>query len=62
MGRLLAESAHLPPVPDRRQDALRRAILVEDVLGVVLSDEQITESDLSDPGVLRSFVASCWPT
>lgn len=56
--RLLAESAHLPPDGDPAQDALRWAILVEDVLGVVLSDEQITSGPLTDPERLRSLVAA----
>lgn len=56
--RLLAESAHLPPVPDRELDALRWAILVEDVLGIVLSDDQVASGDLKDPAHLRSLVAT----
>lgn len=55
--RLLAEAAHLPPVPDRRLDALRRAILVEDLLGVVLTEEQILGADLTNPAVLRELAA-----
>lgn len=61
MDRLLAESPHLPPVADPELDALRWAVLVEDVLGVVLSDEQITSGDLRDPGRLRALVATADP-
>lgn len=59
--RLLAESAHLPPLADPELDALRWAVLVEDVLGVVLTDDQITTGDLTDPGWLRSLLASSAP-
>lgn len=56
--RLLAESAHLPPEGDPAQAALRWAILVEDCLGVVLSDEQIGSVSLADPVHLRALVAA----
>jgi hypothetical protein len=59
--RLLAESAHLPPEGDPARAALRWAILVEDALGLVLSDEQITSSSLADPEHLRSLVAAPSP-
>lgn len=55
--RLLAESVHLPHVGDPAQEAIRWAILVEDVLGIVLSDEQITAGPLTDPQRLRSLMA-----
>ena len=59
--RLLAESAHLPADGDPAQHALRWAILVEDVLGIVLSDEQITSGALTDPERLRSLVTASPP-
>lgn len=60
--RLLAEAAHLPPQDDPAQDALRWAILVEDVLGIVLSDEQITGfGPLTDPECLRSLMTASPP-
>jgi hypothetical protein len=59
--RLLAEATHLPPVDDTAQDRLRWAILVEDVLGVVLSDEDITAGELTDPERLRHLMAASPP-
>lgn len=53
---LLAEATHLPPLDDPELDALRWAILVEDVLGVILSDEQITPAVCGDPTHLRALV------
>ena len=55
--RLLAESAHLPPVLEQELETLRWAVLVEDVLGIVLSDEQMVLADLTDPVRLRALVA-----
>ena len=51
--RLLAECAHLRPLEDPELDALRRALLVEDVLGVRLTDPQIDQEFLTDPVALR---------
>ena len=60
--RLLAEAVHLPPDGgDPARDSLRWAILLEDVLGVVLSDEQITSGPLTDPERLRALVAASPP-
>ena len=56
--RLLAESVHLPPEGDPAQAALRWAILIEDSLGVVLSDEQIGSVSLADPEHLRALVTA----
>ena len=49
--RLLAEATHLPRETDPDVAALRWAILVEDVLDVVLTDDQI----LTGPPDLPSF-------
>lgn len=54
--RLLAESAHLRPEPDEELDALRRALLVEDVLGITLTDAQITGGVASDASALEELV------
>lgn len=59
--RLLDESGHLPPADDPMHAALRWAILVEDVLGVVLTDDQITSGPLTDSQRLRSLVAASSP-
>ena len=59
--RLLTESALLPADGDPAHQALRWAILVEDVLGIVLSDEQITSGRLTDPVRLRSLVSASPP-
>lgn len=56
--RLLAEAAHLPPVDDPGLDGLRWAVLVEDALGVTLSDAQITAGISSRPSDLRALVAA----
>lgn len=53
--RLLAECEHLRPVEDPELDALRRAVLLEDVLGVRLTDEQIARDTLCDATALRSL-------
>ncbi|MCC2593651.1 hypothetical protein LKO27_09570 [Tessaracoccus sp. OS52] len=55
--RLLAECAHLRPVDEPALDALRRAVLVEDVLGVRVVDEQIRMEFLTDPDALRALPA-----
>ena len=55
--RLLSEYRHLPSSGEPTHDALRLAILVEDVLGVTLSDEQITSGHLTDPTLLRRLLA-----
>ena len=56
VGRLLREATHLPPVPCPRQAALRWAILVEDALGVVVTDDDITSASLEDPEHLRALL------
>ncbi|MGA8047068.1 MAG: hypothetical protein WCA30_12470 [Dermatophilaceae bacterium] len=59
--RFLAEYRQLPLSGEATQDALRWAILVEDVLGVTLSDEEITSGPLTDPERLRAAVAGSSP-
>jgi hypothetical protein len=59
--RLLAESSHLPPLSDTRMNALHWAIILEDALGITVSDEQITSGLLTDPERMRSLVASASP-
>lgn len=58
VGRLLSEATHLPPVHGARQAALRWAILVEDALGVVVTDADITSASLEDPEHLRALLAA----
>lgn len=55
--RLMAECAHLRPVEDPELDALRRAVLVEDVLGVTVSDDEMDLEHLADPDSLRALAA-----
>jgi hypothetical protein len=59
--RLIAESRHLPVSGHPTHDALRWAILVEDVLGVTLSDEEIISGPLTDPERLRALLAGSSP-
>ncbi|TRY18642.1 hypothetical protein FOJ82_05835 [Tessaracoccus rhinocerotis] len=59
--RLLEECVHLRPLDDPELDALRRALLVEDVLGVRLTDEQIAHHVLTDPAALRRLSATRHP-
>ncbi len=47
---------------DRDLEQLRQAVLVEDVFGIVLSDDQITDIDLSDPEALGRLVAESFPS
>ena len=56
--RLLAEAAHLRPLDDEALEALRRAILVEDVLDVRLRDEQISADVLGDLASLQALPAT----
>ena len=56
--RLFSEATHLPPVACRRQAALRWAILVEDALGVVVTDDDITSASLEDPEHVRALLAA----
>lgn len=58
VSRLLAEAAHLPPATDPELDALRWAVLVEHVLGITLTDEQITSGVGTRPADLRALVAA----
>ena len=53
--RLVDECAHLRPVEDPALDALRRALLVEDVLGLRLSDDQIDLALLTDADALSAL-------
>ncbi len=53
--RLVAECAHLRPVEDPELDALRRALLVEDVLGVRLTDDQIDLALLTDADAISAL-------
>jgi hypothetical protein len=56
--RVLQESSFAGrPLEDPALERLRQAILVEDVLGIVLSDEQLAGCDLSDPTVLRALAS-----
>lgn len=41
---------------DPQLDAVRMAILVEDVFGVVLTDEQISPAVVGDRGALRNLL------
>lgn len=61
--RLLAEAVHLPREADPAHVAVRWAILIEDSLGVVLSDDQIASIAVvgPDPVSLRSLVAASAP-
>lgn len=52
---LLAEAIHMRSTGDEELDALCMAVLVEDVLGLRLADEQI-RPDLADGQVLRSLL------
>lgn len=57
--RILVERRHQRDgYEDPRQNALRAAILIEDVFGFVLSDDQIDYDLLSDPDSLRALLAS----
>lgn len=57
LDRLLAECGHLGPgSTDPTLDALGRAILLEDVLGITLTDEQISRDLLLDPEILRGLL------
>lgn len=59
LDRLLSELAHQRTESDDPElDALRTAILVEDTFGIVLSDEQLDPSVLSDPAALRALLDS----
>lgn len=53
--RLVDECSELRPLPDETLDALRRAVLVEDVLDVQVADEQITLEFLGDPAALQQL-------
>ena len=56
--RLLEEWERLGPgSEDPELEAIRMAVLVEDVLGVTLSDEQISGDLLLAPEALRSLLA-----
>lgn len=55
--RILAEFAHLrDPGSDPALAAVQTALLVEDVFGVTLTDDQIDPAVLAEPGALRSLV------
>lgn len=57
--RLLAEGALLPERPhDDGLENLRRAIALEDSLGITLSDDDISDADLTDAEVLRGLLAA----
>lgn len=55
--RLLDEFRLLRPVADPQLDAVRRAVVVEDVLGVRLDDDRIRLGVLTDPAALRGLSA-----
>lgn len=59
--RLLAESAHLRQETDPGLDALRRALLAEDVLGITLTDAQIVSGAASDALVLGELAVVSAP-
>ena len=55
--RLAAESQLAgSPALDGELEAIRAAILVEDVLGVTLADEEIVPGLLADPAALEHLV------
>lgn len=60
----LREYACLPePLgEDAELRALRTAVLIEDVFGVTLSDEQLDPAVLGDPGALRALLAGATTT
>lgn len=58
VARLFAECAHLREEADPGLDALRRALLVEDVLGLTLDDDQIAQGVVFDEGTLRGLAPS----
>lgn len=53
--RLLEESRRLRPVEDPVLDAIRRAMLVEDVLDVRLAEHQVDVGFLTTPDALRAL-------
>lgn len=54
---VLAEFARLRDAdPDPALEAVRTALLVEDVFGITLSDSQIDPATLTDPASLRNLV------
>lgn len=55
--RLLAECRHMRPVADPQLDALRRTVVIEDVLGIRLDDDQIRLETLTDPAALHALGA-----
>lgn len=57
LDRLLAECEHLrPESADPDLQAVRLALLIEDVLGVTLTDEQISRDFLLGPKALKSLL------
>jgi hypothetical protein len=57
--RILAEFAELRVAdPDPELAAVRMAMVVEDVFGVTLSDEQIDAAVLGDPTAVRRLLAA----
>lgn len=61
MDRLLDECNHLRPLADPELDALRRALLVEDVLGVRTTDQDMDLAVLTDPVALRGLPVTHHP-
>lgn len=57
--RLIEEGALLPErTTDDGLENLRRAIAIEDALGIVLSDDAISNADLTDAKVLLGLLAA----
>jgi hypothetical protein len=50
------------PGIDPELEAVRAAILFEDVFGVTLSDAEIDEAALADPSALAALAARIWGT
>lgn len=60
--RLLAECGQFRPAgPDPAHDALRRAIVIEDTLGITLTDEQIDMGFLTDREALDALLRQQQP-
>ena len=58
IARLLEESEHLrPESADPELEAVRMALLIEDVIGVTLEDQQISSDLLLNRKALRSLLA-----
>lgn len=55
--RLITEFAHLAdPKMEPALEAVRMAILLEDVVGISLTDDQIDPAIMGDPAAIRSLL------